>query len=106
MTPPARPNSRLWTVRATRTAAGVRDSVKDSTAGESESIGRRDYRAVAEKVVGQVAGVQAVRYATAGLVQDGALLPNGPITRKGPLIQSQLRGGGVGVATTSSDAAG
>ena len=44
---------------ASRTAAVVRDSVKDSTAREPESIGQRDYRAVAEKVVGQVAGVQA-----------------------------------------------
>ena len=42
-----------------RTAAVLRDSGKDSTARESESLGIRDYRAVAEKVVGQVAGVQA-----------------------------------------------
>ena len=44
---------------ARRAAAVARDSVRDSTARESESIGKRDYRAVAEKVVGQVAGVQA-----------------------------------------------
>ena len=44
---------------ASGAAAVARDSVRDSTARESESIGKRDYRAVAEKVVGQVAGVQA-----------------------------------------------
>jgi leucyl aminopeptidase (aminopeptidase T) len=44
--------------QAGRTAAVARDSGKASSAKVSEPIGQRDYRAVAERVVGQVAGVQ------------------------------------------------
>ena len=43
---------------AGRETAVARDSVGESSDGETESIGDRDYRAVAEKVVGQNAGVR------------------------------------------------
>jgi aminopeptidase len=50
--------------RADAPAAGgtirvARDSARESLAGKADSLDERDYRPVAEKVVGQVAGVQA-----------------------------------------------
>ena len=45
----------------------------------------------------KVAGMKAVRDPPVGLVEYGSLFPYGPITRKGPMIESQPRRGRIDV---------
>src|SRR5947207_9373084 len=43
----------------------------------------------------QIAGMKAVRDASVGRVQRNDLFPHRPLTRQGPLIESQLRRGSI-----------
>src|SRR5260370_9985322 len=54
----------------------------------------------------EIAGVKAARDAPTGLVQDSGLFLHGPITRKGPLIRPEPRGGSIDTTLSHSCATG
>src|SRR3712207_3092012 len=54
----------------------------------------------------KIAGVEAARDPPAGLVQQDGLFPYRPITRKGPTVKAQLRGGRIDAALVRRCTAG